>query len=127
MYEYRANIIAVVDGDTVHADIDLGIDCHTLVTLRFFGVNAPEHGSAEGDAATEYVRNWVHNHGGPEGLVHLTTVKDHKEKYGRYLATIIGWTEGIAEDERASTAPDRVLNDMLVEAGHAVAYFGGKR
>jgi micrococcal nuclease len=127
MYEYRANVVRVVDGDTLHIDLDLGIDCHTLLTVRLWGVNAPEHGTPEGDAATAYVENWVHNHAGPGGLVEIATYKDRKEKYGRYLGTILGWAEGIEEEERASAAPDRSLNAMLVEAGHAVEYDGGKR
>ena len=125
MYEYSGNVISVVDGDTLHVDMDLGIDCHTLLTVRLMGVNAPEHGTPEGEAATAYVENWVHNHGGPDGLVTVQTVKDRKEKYGRYLAYIYGWREG--ETEFVPGNGGRCLNDMLIDEGHAVAYDGGKR
>lgn len=125
MYEYSARVTNVVDGDTVDVDIDLGLDAHVHTRLRFMGVNAPEHSSPEGEAATAYVKNWVHNHGGPGGLVTVQTVKDRKEKYGRYLAFVFGWAED--ETEFIPGTGSRCLNDMLVEEGHAVPYDGGAR
>lgn len=43
LYEYRADICRVVDGDTVDADIDLGFNVwlHNE-RLRFYGIDAPE-------------------------------------------------------------------------------------
>jgi micrococcal nuclease len=129
MYEYRANVIRVVDGDTLHVDVDLGCDCHTMLTLRLDGVNAPEHGTPEGEAATAYVENWVHDHAGSGGAVVVQTVKDRREKFGRYLATVLGWSEAVDASERDTlgVVPTRNLNTMLVENGHAVEYHGGKR
>lgn len=127
MYEYRAHVVNVVDGDTLHLDVDLGCDTHILMTVRLYEVNAPEHGTPEGDAATEYVRNWIHNHGGLDGLVMLDTVKDHREKYGRYLGVVRGWNEDTPSELRPGLEADRVLNMMLFDEGHAVAYDGGKR
>jgi len=125
MYEYAAKVSRVIDGDTVDVDIDLGLDTHVLTRLRLMGINAPEHGTPEGEAATEYVRNWVHNHAGPGGLVVVVTVKDRKEKYGRYLAYVRGWVE--EAEEFVPIAADRVLNEMLLTEGHAVSYDGGAR
>ncbi len=42
MYEYQARIISVYDGDTVNADIDLGLETHRLIKIRLYGINAPE-------------------------------------------------------------------------------------
>ncbi len=42
MYEYRARITRVIDGDTVEAEIDLGFHVSLTVTLRLAGINAPE-------------------------------------------------------------------------------------
>lgn len=46
MYEYRCEIVSVVDGDTMHLDVDLGCDAHILMTVRLTGINAPEKGQA---------------------------------------------------------------------------------
>ena len=45
MYEYRARITRVIDGDTVEAEIDLGFRVSLEVVLRLVGINTPEvHG-----------------------------------------------------------------------------------
>ena len=41
MYEYRARITRVIDGDTVEAEIDLGFHVTFTATLRLTGINAP--------------------------------------------------------------------------------------
>ena len=127
MYEYFSHVLRTIDGDTLWADVDLGCDTHLHLTIRLAGVNAPESGSVEGQAATEYVENWIHNHGGDGGLVLLRTTKDRREKYGRYLGDVFGWPEGIEERFKAGMTPDRHLNEMLVVEGHAVPYDGGHR
>lgn len=110
MYEYRAEIIKVVDGDTVDVDLDLGLDVHINVRLRLVGINTPEHGTAAGDAATKYARYLM-----PLGSVILVqTRKDQTEKYGRYLAVV-------------TNAKGWVVNERMIAKGHAVSYDGGKR
>jgi len=42
MYEYRATLIRVIDGDTVDAKIDLGFDVWIKKRIRLHGINAPE-------------------------------------------------------------------------------------
>lgn len=111
MYEYKAEVIDVVDGDTVHADIDLGFDTHTHMTLRLNGIDAPEMKTQEGKDAKEYLTLLL---APTHGNVTLKTVKDHREKYGRYLATLYG-------------RGNMNLNETMVETGHAKRYKGGKR
>ena len=43
MYEYKATIVRVVDGDTVDVDIDLGFDTwlHNQ-RIRLYGIDTPE-------------------------------------------------------------------------------------
>jgi micrococcal nuclease len=113
MYEYQAHLVHVVDGDTIHAEVDLGCDVHIYLTLRFAGLNAPEKNTPEGVAAIEFLNRWFEEHC-PQETFTLHTVKDRREKYGRYLATIV--------------APDgAVVNKDLLDSGNAVAYDGGKR
>lgn len=108
MYEYRATLLSVVDGDTMHFAVDLGLDETRKLTVRVLGVNSPELRTAEGQTAKLWAIDWFNQHC-VNGLVTLNTVKDKTEKYGRYLATI--------------TAGDgHVYNDDLLAAHQAVRY-----
>jgi len=115
MYEYRGEVTRVVDGDTIHARLDLGLDVRIDVTLRLHGINAPEHGTAAGDAATSHLVQLLSpaNHL-VERVVTVRTIKDHREKYGRYLAVLI-------RDDGMN------VNEQMVADGHAVHYAGGPR
>lgn len=105
MYEYRATVVANVDGDTIHCEIDLGVDVRTYQTLRFAGINAPEVSTAEGKQVAAWVASVI-----PPGTVFtLRTAKDRREKYGRYLAWLL-------------LADGSCLNRTLVDSGRAVAY-----
>ena len=42
MYQYRAQLLRVVDGDTVDAMIDLGFDIHIKKRIRLVGIDAWE-------------------------------------------------------------------------------------
>lgn len=106
MYEYRARVIRNVDGDTIHCRVDLGCDIRVDLVLRFAGINAPETSTPEGKQVAAYVASRIP----PNTVFTLRTVKDKREKYGRYLAYV--FTDG-----------DPVcLNQRLVDEGRAVAY-----
>ncbi len=111
MYEYSATVRQVVDGDTLHLTIDLGLDIAVNVTVRLYGINSPEKNTPEGVTARAFAEEWLHDK--PRVLV--VTHKDDKEKYGRYLAQVFDVDRTVC------------LNDLLVTSGHAVPYFGGKR
>jgi endonuclease YncB( thermonuclease family) len=109
MYEYAAEITRVVDGDTVHARVDLGCDVRLDMTIRLYGINAPELNTAGGLEAKEFVEREVAR---VAGKVLVRTHKDRKEKFGRYLADI--WT--------GNPATENSLNQQLVVDGLAVVY-----
>jgi micrococcal nuclease len=111
MWQYRAQIEKVVDGDTLNVALDLGLDVTVRTVLRLAGLNAPEHGTPEGDAATAFVTAWVLKHQTVGGWFTVMTTKDRKEKYGRYLATV-------------TSADGGVLNAELLAAGHALPWDG---
>jgi endonuclease YncB( thermonuclease family) len=111
MYEYAATLLAVVDGDTMHLDVDLGCDIHDRLTVRLAHVNAPERNTPAGQQAIDYVTAWF----AVNPALTIRTTKDRKEKYGRYLAEVRG----------DPTKPS--LNSMLLNDGHAVPYEGGAR
>ena len=109
LFHYRAHVTAVYDGDTCTADIDLGLGVWLRgEKLRLNRINAPElrgADDAKGKAARDYLKSLID---GKDVL--LQTIKDRREKYGRYLAEI--WLE-------QKDAPPLNVNDALVTAGHA--------
>lgn len=104
MYEYTAQIIRVVDGDTVWLDVDLGFDVRRKDSFRLYGINAPEMRTPEGIPARDHLIQLLAN----GNSLRLNTHKDRREKYGRYLATL--WVGGIN------------VNEQMVADGYAVAY-----
>lgn len=108
-YEYAARVIRVVDADTVWLAVDLGFDTHSNFSIRLFGINAPEVSTDEGKAARDHVSRLLP----PGAVVVLKTIKDKKEKYGRYLGII--YHDG----------PELSLNDHLVAEGMALPYMTG--
>jgi micrococcal nuclease len=41
MYEYRAQCIRVIDGNTMILDLDLGLSIHTIERIRLAGIDVP--------------------------------------------------------------------------------------
>ncbi len=110
IYFYKATIVSVYDGDTITVNIDLGLQIWAYKEkLRLYGINAPEvRGSQrpEGLKSRDFLRSLL-----PEGKeILISSYKDKKGKYGRYLANI--WTEN--EDGTITN-----INDLLVEEGFA--------
>jgi len=125
MYEYRATVIKVIDGDTVDVDIDLGFGIVMKdERVRIMGIDTPESRTRDkvedlfGEAAKARVKELL------EGDVILKTQinkngEDMKGKFGRILGDFMV--------ERWEDQPAERLTDILVEEGHAVAYFGGSK
>lgn len=113
MYEYKARVVKVVDGDTLHLDVDLGCDSHLMMTVRLAGIDAPEIRTNEGKVSKAWVENWLEAR---PNLI-LRTIKDTREKYGRYLGVVVD----------ADRPTDYTLNEALVNEHLAVPYDGGKR
>lgn len=111
MYEYRAQILRVVDGDTVHARVDLGFDVRFDMKLRLAGINAPEMKTPEGPPAKARLVELLGlaELGGAVSVVTIRTQKDKQEKYGRYLATLI-------------MADGTDVNARMIAEGQAVPY-----
>ena len=42
MYEYKCELIKVVDGDTIDVLIDVGFSTFRKERVRLYGINAPE-------------------------------------------------------------------------------------
>lgn len=87
LFHYKAHVIDVYDGDTCTVDIDLGFNTWLRgEKIRLHRINAPEiKGSsrAKGLKSRDTLRKLVLNK-----EIFLQTIKDRKEKYGRYLGEI---------------------------------------
>lgn len=82
LWTYKAHVIDIVDGDTLHVSIDLGFGFTMNQTLRLRGLDAPEINSSDGKEAKEFLRNLL-------GQAQTITVKTSKsDKYDRYLADV---------------------------------------
>lgn len=107
-WHYPATIERVCDADTVIVKADLGSRPYLVTSVRVGHVNAPEHGTAEGDAATVWAER-ILTVGMSVDIASRTL-----DKYGRILGDVLlddGTNYGAA----------------LIAAGHAVPYEGGAR
>ena len=108
MYEYRAKIVRVIDGDTVEAEVQLGFQVSLRTTFRLFGIDAPETRGVErplGLLATQYLQQAISELTNGTNALTIRTHQDRTGKYGRYLAEL--WVGEIN------------LNEALVAAGQA--------
>lgn len=117
MYEYRAIINRVVDGDTVDVDIDLGFGvCLKDERVRIMGIDTPESRTSDpvekifGLAAKERLKSLL----GKEAILKTEVSKDGEDMKGKF-GRILG--DFIAEDGRRVT-------DIMIEEGHCVRYHG---
>ena len=106
MYQYKATVLNVVDGDTIDLNIDLGFHIMVEKRVRLAYIDTPERFSEEGKKATEFVKKTT-----PVGsIVFIKTSLDSTDKYGRVLGEIF------RPDELKS------LNKMLLENKLAKEY-----
>jgi micrococcal nuclease len=123
MYQYKATLIKVVDGDTVDAMIDCGFSTFKKERIRLYGINAPESRTRDkeekkrGLAAKARLKELI-KEGKNEFIVE--TSMDKKGKYGRLLGKIFPMSS-------AAEAKVKSYNQILLDEGHAVIYDGGKR
>lgn len=117
MYEYNATVEKVVDGDTIDALVDLGFDTWKKIRVRFLGINAPESRTRDleekklGLAAKDRVKEILKEND------NRFILKSHGVgKYGRCLGEIFVETLG-----------EISLQKTLINEGHGVEYYGGKR
>ena len=100
MYEYRAKIKRVVDGDTVDFIVDLGFSVHITIRTRLLGVDTPERGHEDWAKATSECRRLLlsvaeSSDGSYPDWVKIKT--ENTGKYGRWLVQIDGVTDELAK------------------------------
>jgi len=115
MYEYKAIVSRVVDGDTVDVDIDLGFNVWLKKQrIRLYGIDTPESRTRDkvekifGNLAKAKVLEFC-----PVGssIILQTRTDDSRGKYGRILGELV-------------TLEGTNVNTYLIDNNYGVAYFG---
>jgi micrococcal nuclease len=118
IYIYKAELIRVVDGDTVDLIIDLGFDTSRKERFRLYGIDAPEMNTPEGKEA----KKWLIGVLGPYGAIYVQTIqlstKAKRDKYGRFLAVLYLDLTTVTMVMRESIHP-RSINAKMITEGHA--------
>ena len=126
MYEYKAVVDRVVDGDTIDVTIDLGFSVWKKMRVRMEGINTPE-------SRTRDLEEKKRGLAAKDRLKEILLYNDNKcilkvsgvGKYGRALATVLVDSLSPLNGEDGITLID--VNKQLIDEGHAVEDHGGKR
>ena len=116
MYEYKAKVVRIIDGDTIDVDVQLGFDVVlSKQRVRLYGIDTPESRTRNKE---EKIR----------GLLSKERLKDtwfkgsivrlksrERGKFGRIL--------GILYTDNNSIS----VNQQMCDDGFAVPYFGGNK
>jgi len=114
MFEYKAQLIRVIDGDTIDCRIDLGFSVFVKKRVRLMGIDTWESRTRDleekkkGLAAKSRLIGLLQADDGE-----FTLISYGVGKFGRVLGEIEVTAGNVC--------------DILVEEGHAYAYFGGNK
>ena len=118
-YIYRIkNILKVVDGDTIDADIDLGFSISLEKRIRLAGVDTPESRTTDlkekamGLESKEWLKKKLE---GAKDIIIKTELPDSTEKYGRIIGHLF------------INGQETSLNNQMINDGYALAYDGGTK
>lgn len=133
MYEYRAKINRVVDGDTVDVDIDLGFGVWLRdERVRIMGIDTPESRTSDkeekvfGLAAKARLKELL----GKTAILKTQVDKsgeDAKGKFGRILGDFVVDVPLVTISDYNSNTTQRMVTEIMIEEGHCVPYFGGSK
>ena len=90
MYEYKAMITRVVDGDTFDMDIDLGFNIHIHERVRLLDVDTPEKFGKEKDLGLEVKCYAINNFLNKEVIIKSEKADTAAEtdSFGRWLVRV---------------------------------------
>jgi micrococcal nuclease len=136
LFYYRLRSWTVIDGDTLDAVIDVGLDVRVSQRVRLMGINTPESHSRTPEsekalgleakrALVRYLQRAETGDTGEQAFIQTHKIRrrsgeidERTGKYGRYMVTL--WV-------RRSDGSLLDINRHLVEQGYANLYTGGKR
>jgi micrococcal nuclease len=118
-YIYRVKqVLKVVDGDTIDANIDLGFDISLTKRVRLAGIDTPESRTTDKQekALGLESKDWLKNRlEFAKNIVIRTQLPGSTEKYGRILGKLY------INNEETS------LNEQMIDEGFAWEYQGGSK
>ena len=116
MYEYKAIVTRVIDGDTIDVDIQLGF--YVILSkqrVRLYGIDTPESRTRDKE---EKIRGLLSKDYLKDNCYVGSTIKlksKEKGKFGRILGVIYKDGDSIS------------MNQRMIEEGFAVPYTGGNK
>ena len=116
MYTYKVTVKKVIDGDTVDVDIDLGFGVVLRKErVRIMGIDTEESRTRDRveDLIGELAKARLKEILGKQTVL-VCKKYDAKGKFGRILGDF-------------QTKDGRMVTDVLIREGHAVAYKGGSK
>lgn len=129
MYEYKASVARVVDGDTIDMVVDMGFHMTAKLRFRVLGINTPElrRGSqaekAKARRATERVEDLCEEARVHKGEFSIVIRTEKADSFGRWLAEVwlpVGIPSLPLTEHEEETMVS--LGDILLEEGLATPY-----
>ena len=135
--EYEAELIKVLDGDTIDCYIDMGFDIKIKKRIRYMGIDTWESRTRDLDEKEKGLAAKARN----KELLEAGRFKLKSfgtGKFGRVLGEIFVSPEYVGDNiTECISNPDSGIdlssdgwvsvNDILIEEGHAYDYHGGKK
>jgi micrococcal nuclease len=115
-FEFKAQLVRVVDGDTIDADIELGFNIFMRDRIRLMGIDTPESRTrnlAEKSWGLAAKHRLIELLAETDGAFVLRTEEMSKGKFGRVLGTIM--------------INGKDANQSLIEEKLAIPYEGGNK
>ena len=109
MHTYKAFLDRVVDGDTLHVNLDLGFGVFHKEILRLAKINAAESKTKEGQKAATELKKILKD-------APFLIIKTNKtDIYGRYIADIFFTKD--SQDPNKVASDGTYLNQLLIDSG----------
>tara|TARA_R110001632_G_scaffold164349_2_gene282756 strand:+ start:3341 stop:3787 length:447 start_codon:yes stop_codon:yes gene_type:complete len=122
MYEYKAVIVRVIDGDTVDVDVDLGFGIWMKKErVRLYGIDTPESRTRDkvekvfGLASKKRLKELL----GKKCILKTFAARDGEDMKGKFGRILGDFNVYNAEEDRWCA-----VSEILVAESHAVAYHG---
>ena len=128
--EYEAELIKVLDGDTIDCYIDMGFDIKIKKRIRYMGIDTWESRTRDLDEKAKGLLAKARNKELLEAGV-FKIVSYGTGKFGRVLGEIFVSPDAVGHEisENVDRSSDGLvsINDILINEGHAYEYGGGKK